>query len=130
MMFCARRMTLAMTLIYMQEFFWAQVALQILFAQVTLFIVQWYRPLSTPYMTRIETVNEMVTIVLLTMLLCFSDFVEDPLLRRNLGFVYIAIVSIFGFAHLVMLLVKFSHRVRLIVLLLHRRHCIKRPRAP
>ena len=120
-LFCLRRLILALTLIYMQWFFLAQVAIQVFFSQIMLILVQWFRPMNSTYLRRIETANELVVILVLTMLLCFSDLIQDNITKRYLGFVYIGVFSLFGVIHLILLLAIIIHKLRLQILRFYRR---------
>ena len=77
MIYCTRRLVLAVSLVYLQEYFWIQIVIQLLLVHVSLFVIQWYQPLNSRSSTRLETLNEMVTFMVLTFFLCFSDFIGD-----------------------------------------------------
>ena len=125
MIYCTRRLVLAISLVYLQDYFWIQIFIQILLVQTSLFVIQWYRPLNSRRLTRLETLNEVVTYIVLTFFLCFSDFISDLQLRYDLGFACIVTVSVFGLFHLVLLSAKLCQRLKLWVLRLKNRNCSK-----
>lgn len=53
---------------------------------------------------KMETFNELINLLILYHLICFSEFVGDPLTRRKLGFVYIGAVCFFALVHLTIML--------------------------
>ena len=50
-----------------------------------------------------ETFNECVNLVILYMLMLFSDYVGDPETRSNIGVVYICVIIFFASVHLSLL---------------------------
>ena len=50
-----------------------------------------------------ETFNEVITLLVLYLLMCFSDFVYDPTMRNECGKAFIAIVILYALVHLTLL---------------------------
>ena len=53
---------------------------------------------------RTETFNELTTLLLIYLLMCFSDFVSDPELRNKLGYIYIGVIFTNIATHLLILI--------------------------
>mmetsp|Transcript_15593 Transcript_15593/g.18532 ORF Transcript_15593/g.18532 Transcript_15593/m.18532 type:complete len:82 (-) Transcript_15593:422-667(-) len=67
-------------------------------------LLQWWKPLEDAYSNYMETFNECTMLVLLYIMMLFSDFVPDAEMRSVMGIVYIAIVCTFGGVHLSIML--------------------------
>ena len=100
MMFFLRRLLLSLTLIFWASFFWGQVALQYFISTALIIVIQWARPFNSAFATKIETFNECTNMVILYILMLFSDFVGDLETRSNLGNVYIGLIIAFSSVHL------------------------------
>ena len=64
----------------------------------TLMIIflQWFGPLENRMSITLETFNEIINLMLLYLLMCFSEFVGNPNVKRALGFFFIALVCFFA----------------------------------
>ena len=64
----------------------------------TLMIIflQWFGPLQNSISITLETFNEIINLMLLYLLMSFSEFVGNPNMKRALGFFFIAIVCSFA----------------------------------
>ena len=100
-LFFARRMSTCLTIVFWQEFFWGQVALECLASQTLIILIQWARPLDSKWANNFETFNEVMTLFVLYILMCFSDYVPDPQTRNLVGFSFIALLGVFVGVHLV-----------------------------
>mmetsp|Transcript_23798 Transcript_23798/g.31859 ORF Transcript_23798/g.31859 Transcript_23798/m.31859 type:complete len:101 (+) Transcript_23798:1200-1502(+) len=60
----------------------------------------WLRPIQSKRALFFEIFNEHTTLLILYLLMCFSDFMSDPELRRELGFVFIGTICVFAAVHL------------------------------
>ena len=60
-----------------------------------------------------ETFSEVTTILVLYCMMCFTDYVEDPLIRNNYcGKVFIGIVSFYAFVHIVFLMLNLCSQIK------------------
>ena len=101
MVFFMRRLLLCLTLVFWTEFFWGQVALQFGLSTLLIIVIHWTRPLDSDFATRMETFNECTNMVVLYMLMLFSDFVGKPETRSQIGLIYIGVIICFALVHLV-----------------------------
>ena len=53
--------------------------------------MQHFRPLESSFALRVETANECTVLVLLSLLLCLTDFVPDAAIRNEIGFAYMGV---------------------------------------
>ena len=53
--------------------------------------LQHFRPLESSFALRVETANECTVLVLLSLLLCLTDFVPDAATRNEIGFAYMGV---------------------------------------
>ena len=61
--------------------------------------LQWHRPLESNFITNIETFNEVITLNTLYLMMCFSDFIPDPVIRAQCGKAYIALIIFYALVH-------------------------------
>ena len=101
--FFLRRLIFCLCLVFWIEFFWGQVALQLMSSVFVIIVLQWHRPLLSSFATNMETFNEVITLFTLYLLMCFSDFVPDPATRAECGKVYIALIIIYASVHFIFL---------------------------
>ena len=101
MVFFVRRLLLSLTLVFWMEFFWGQVALQFGLSTMLIIVIHWTRPLDSDFATRMETFNECTNMVVLYMLMLFSDFVDKPETRSQIGLLYIGVIICFALVHMV-----------------------------
>ena len=114
--FIIRRMGFSLTLVYWLEFFWGQVAIQLMITIAMIILLQWTRPLESEFATNMETFNECVSLLILYLLMCFSDFVGDPMIRNDCGKAFIAVFIFYVCVHMSILfydiLGKLYHKAR------------------
>ena len=103
MLFLARRMTFGLTLIFLQNLFWGQIAAQFFYATLALIFILWSRPLESSFTIKVEVFNEVVTIMLCYLLMLFTDFVPLSETRYTIGFGYIGIVCFMALVHLLLI---------------------------
>lgn len=92
-------------------------------------LIQWFKPLESRFANNIETFNEVISTFVLYLLMCFSDFLDDPMMRNELGKVFIGIVLVYVAVHFYFLFVDLFVKVRLNLLRLFNRCCRKKARA-
>ena len=85
MTYFLRRLGLSLVCVFWNEFFWGQVALQLMTSVFVIILLHWAKPMGSTFDTYIETFNEIITLITLYLLMCFSDFVPDEERRSELG---------------------------------------------
>mmetsp|Transcript_20920 Transcript_20920/g.28177 ORF Transcript_20920/g.28177 Transcript_20920/m.28177 type:complete len:315 (-) Transcript_20920:320-1264(-) len=99
----ARRFLLCLTLVYWQKFFWGQLLIQYICSLFLIIFVQWVKPLDNRHANNMATFDECATILVLYMLMYFSDFLPDPVVRNDFGIAYIVIVVVYAGVHMAFL---------------------------
>ena len=66
--------------------------------------MQYFKPLSSGFSKNIETFNEVVNLIFLYLLMCFTDFLLDVEVAHGLGFVFIFTFSLVILVHVIILL--------------------------
>jgi len=77
MTYFLRRLGLAFVCVFWIEFFWGQVAIQLMTSVFVIILLHWAHPMESTFDTNIETFNEIITLITLYLVMCFSDFVCD-----------------------------------------------------
>ena len=103
-LFFIRRMILCATLIFWTEFFWGQVAVQFMISTIIIIVILWFRPMESIFATKMELFNECTNLMVLYLLMIFSDFVRDPETRSNVGTFYICVIIAFAGVHIIFML--------------------------
>lgn len=67
--------------------------------------LQWTRPFESNFATNMETFNEVVTLLTLYLMMCFTDFVPDPAIRSECGKIFIGIICAYAVVHIFFLTV-------------------------
>ena len=107
-----RRLAMCVCLIFWKEFFWGQVAIQLLTSAGLIILVGWYRPLESNFANNMEMFNEVITLFILYLMMCFSDFVLDPETRSFCGFGFIAVICLYAFTHILFLIINVCLQIR------------------
>ena len=103
-LFILRRLLFMASVIFYADFTWSQIALQFnsSFAMVIYLGHVW--PFESHSITRIEIFNELASILLCYMMLCFTDWIPTAQMRYKLGWVYILVISMHLGTHLVLMI--------------------------
>ena len=104
---------LCFCLVFWLEFLWGQVAIQLMVSVSMMILLQWARPLDSALANNMETFNEVATLLVLYLLMCFSDFVASPETRNDCGKVFIALVAIYAIVHFAVLFGDIYTKIRL-----------------
>ena len=112
MMFFIRRLIFVLSAIFWKEFFWGQVALQYAICTAMIIFLQWSEPLDTKFDNRLETFNECVTVVILYLMMSFTEFVPLVEDRDMIGDYYIAVILFFVSVHMLLLLVGMAMSIK------------------
>ena len=99
LLFFLRRLVMCLTLIFWIDFFWGQVALQIFVSVILVIYIGWSRPLDSNFANNIEIFNEMTTLWILQLMMCFSDFVGEAEMRNEIGKAFIGLILFYVAVH-------------------------------
>ena len=98
--FFVRRIAFCFTAVFWLEFLWGQVAIQIMTSCLMVIYLQWSRPLDSRFANNMETFNEVISMFTLYLLMCFSDFISDPMIRSLCGKAFIAVICFYAAVHI------------------------------
>ena len=99
--FFLRRLSLSLTLVFWQQFFWGQIFFQFMISTGLIILLQWFRPLKEKSANHWEIFNEYANLVFLLLLMLMSDYLLDLQIRQDLGTTYIVCVCLFVLTHVV-----------------------------
>ena len=102
-LFIVRRLAFTAVVVWLDWFVWAQIAMQFASCVIMLIYFGHVWPFETHVITKLEMFNEVTTICLGYMMLCFTDWVGRAATRYMVGWVFIAVVCLHLLAHLIML---------------------------
>ena len=88
-------------------------------------LIQWYRPYESRFANWIETFNECSFLMLVYLVICFTDFVPDPRVRSNLGLLFIGQNCGMMLVHIVIIVSQSLHALKITV----KKRCNKLKRA-
>ena len=104
MIFFYRRLLFVYSSLLLGQYLLLQLGIQIYMVQFYLMILHSFRPLESRFALLKQTVDEFTYLLLIYTLLCFTNFIPDPVIRSNIGIVYKSIIfSNVGFHLLLML---------------------------
>ena len=112
--FFVRRLIFAISAVYLQNFLWAQLAIQMMISVVMVMYLKTYKPMDSPFSNRMEVLNECTMIVLVYFLMLFTDFVPNPETRNNIGRFYIGINILHPGIHLIFLFLETCYKLKLV----------------
>ena len=103
-LFILRRLLFMASVIFMADFTWSQIAIQFssCFTLVIYFGYVW--PFESHSLTKIEIFNELASILLCYMMLCFTDWIPTAQMRYTLGWVFIMIIALHLGTHLALMI--------------------------
>ena len=105
-MFFLRRITFVMSVIFLEEFVWGQIAIQTFTSLGMMMLIQWHQPFESSFDNKLEVFNELCVLLLTYYAICFTDFILDPEVKNDLGYSYIGINSIMILVHLYFFIVR------------------------
>ena len=135
MIFFYRRLLYVYSALLLGKYLIAQLFIQLFMILFYLTILHTFRPLESRKSLLQNTIDECTYLLLIYILLCFTNFIPDPEMRYNFGIVYIIVIfSNVGF-HLILMI---NSSIKSLVLLVKRykarRHlyrccCIKKKKS-
>ena len=96
LVFFVRRALLCFVLVVSHDFLWGQIAQALMITTMMIIFLQWFGPLQNSKSVTLETFNEIINLMILYLLMCFSEFIGNPNMKRILGFLFIATVCSFA----------------------------------
>ena len=78
-------------------------------------LVGWYRPFESAFANNMEIFSEVISLWVLYLMMCFSDFVADPETRSSCGVAFMAIVGLYAGVHIFFLLANVYAKIRHLV---------------
>ena len=103
---------MSLTLVFWTNFIWGQIAIQFLTSTALVILLGWFQPLDSTFANRMELLNELTTMCILYMVMCFSDFVGDPATRHMCGFIFIGVLGTFLAIHVYFIAVSIYKALR------------------
>ena len=82
-----RRLLFAIVVIFDDTFTWLHLAFYGATTIATLIYIGYMRPFETEYENKVEMFNELMNLMVLYLLICFTDFVPDLSMRFLIGYV-------------------------------------------
>ena len=112
-MFFIRRIVSIVCVLLMQKFIWGQLAILAYLSLFMCFIIGWFEPLESRSAMKVELFNEATALVLIYLLICFTDFMADMETRSDIGLAYLSIGLGNILVHLVLMWIRSYHAIRL-----------------
>lgn len=82
--FTLRRLLFAYIIVYLQEYPWLQVQLNLYIQTFMILYLGFWRPWSNPFSNKLEFFNEIATLFIVYHMACFSNFYHDIEVRYYL----------------------------------------------
>ena len=96
MFFYLKRLLIALSVVVVKWILVGQLYVFVLTSIFEIMIICLIKPMNTTHLNDIEVFNEVMTLIILYHIFCFTDFVTDPEMRFNLGYSCL----FFNFVHL------------------------------
>ena len=126
MIFFYRRLLYVYSTLLLGEYLLIQLVIQISMIQFFLTILYSFRPLESRLTLHKQTFDEFTYLFLIYTLLCFTNFISDPVMRSEIGHAYNSIIfTNVGFHLLFMIKEIFKNLVLSVKRIFARRHLYK-----
>jgi hypothetical protein len=112
--FFGRRIAFVASVILLENFLWAQLAIHINISVFMIIFLFTFCPFESLFAARIAVMDECTNLVLSYCLICFTDFVPEAEIRSKIGLLYIAVVLVNVLVHLIFLLLDVRSKSKLI----------------
>ena len=112
--FFGRRLVFALSAVYLEDFLWGQLAIQMMISVSIVLYLKTFKPLDSPFSNRMEVLNECTVIFLVYFLMLFTDFVPDPENRNKIGRYYVRVNILHMIFHLVFLFLATCYKLKLV----------------
>ena len=113
-------MILAATVLYIPDFIWLQILMTIYLTQFAAIYLVHYKPFEDPTVQRLEVFNELTTMLLLSIVYCFTPLVPEKR-HEMIGKLYMTVVGANICAHFFFLIKNFFKHMRQALLKCQRR---------
>ena len=80
------------TVIWLSHFFWSQIAIQFSASVASIIYLNYVWPFEEHLITKLEIFNEVISIQLCYVMLCFTDWVPKAQTRYYIGWFFIAVL--------------------------------------
>ena len=88
--FMLRRLLFVVSVIWLEKYIVFQVFLQMAASEAILIYLYYNSPFETPFLNRMEVLNECMSVVVLYFLMGFSAaYFQDPQMRYDMGYAFI-----------------------------------------
>ena len=126
MIFFYRRLLFVYSALLLGNYLLVQLVIQISMIQFYLTILHSFRPQESRMSLHKQTFDECTYIILIYLLMCFTNFIPDPVIRSKLGVAYNSVMlSNVGF-HLIMMVYSSIQSIVLMIKRIYaRRHLYK-----
>ena len=104
MIFFCRRIIFAVNALYLRNFIWAQLAIQMTTFLLTAGYQLHSKFLESPFVNRTELMNESTILILTYGELHFTEYLSEPENRNVVGIFYIVVVMLNVSVHLIFLI--------------------------
>ena len=91
MSFFLRRVAFVMTVIFMQDYIWFALCVQMYFTFGLLVLLFTWKPLEDKREFRVEVFNELTILLLSYTLISFTNFIHDAEFKNTVGYAYITV---------------------------------------
>ena len=91
MAFFGRRLIFAMNVIMLSHNLWGQLTIQMVISLGILAYLLHYKPMVGRFINCLMILNECVDLLIIILLMCFSEVVSDAKTRYDIGFAYIGL---------------------------------------
>ena len=119
--FCYRRLVMSLLIVFLPLYPYAQVQLMTLSCVFVIILYGYSNVYQMPKMRKLEFFNEATILICCYHVFCFTDFVDDPTIRYDIGFSLIAFTTLnLGINIFVMLLETFKSVKRFYKVLRHK----------
>ena len=94
MLYFARSVILSLSLVYFQDKFWLQLLISMSATMTVAMFLQRCKPFDNWFENHLQTFNQIITVCILYLMMCFTDFVSEPEMRYNLGYAQMGLLGI------------------------------------
>jgi len=112
--FLGRRIAFIASVIFLDNFLWAQLAIQIMLSVFMIIFLLTFWPLESFFAVRMAVMDECTVLLLSYGMMCFTDFVPEPETRSEvIGTFYMGVLLLNVFIHLIFLMLDFGSKSKI-----------------
>ena len=121
MLLFTRSLVLSLSLVYLQDNYKLQLGISLVITMSMAMFISTWQPYENKFENQLQTFNQFITLSILYVMMCFTDFVPDPEIRYSLGYVQIVLVALMISATVLSMIFSGCYSLRL-----HLKRCINR----